>query len=40
MIRDIKSTFENANATFLEDMLGAVALIVILFGGLSLPALF
>ena len=39
MIRDVKTTFEKSHGTILEDMIGAVALVVILFGGLAVPAL-
>jgi hypothetical protein len=39
MIKDLKSVVARSQATLLEDMLGAVALLVILVGGLSLPAL-
>lgn len=39
MIQDLKSVVSRSHATLFEDMLGAVALLVILVGGLSLPAL-
>jgi hypothetical protein len=39
MINDLKSVVARSQATLFEDMLGAVALLVILMGGLSLPAL-
>ncbi|PTQ67999.1 hypothetical protein [Celeribacter persicus] len=39
MINDLKAVVARSQATLFEDMLGAVALLVILVGGLSLPAL-
>ena len=38
MINDIKSIVSRSRNTLLEDMIGAAALVVILVGGLSLPA--
>lgn len=38
MIRDIKSVVERSKGTLVEDMIGATALLVILFGGLVAPA--
>lgn len=40
MIQDLKSVVSRSQATLFEDMLGAIALLVILVGGLSLPVLF
>ncbi len=39
MINDLKAVVARSQTTLLEDMIGAVALLVILVGGLSLPAL-
>lgn len=39
MLDDLKSVVTRSQATLVEDMLGAIALLVILFGGLTLPAL-
>nr|WP_321509161.1 hypothetical protein [uncultured Celeribacter sp.] len=39
MIKDLKSAVARSNATLVEDMIGAIALLVILVGGLSLPGL-
>lgn len=40
MIRDIKSVVARSQNTLVEDLIGAVALLVILVGGLTVPALF
>ncbi|SDW03298.1 hypothetical protein [Celeribacter indicus] len=39
MIEELKSVVARSQATLVEDMIGAVALLVILVGGLTLPAL-
>ncbi|SFI76824.1 hypothetical protein [Celeribacter neptunius] len=39
MIQELKSVVARSQSTLFEDMIGAVALLVILVGGLSLPAL-
>lgn len=39
MIKDLKSVVARSQATLFEDMLGALALLVIFVGGLTLPAL-
>lgn len=39
MIHDIKTIVARSQTTLLEDVVGAIALLVILVGGLSLPAL-
>ena len=40
MTQDIRSAIARSRDTLLADALGAVALLVILIGGLSLPSLF
>lgn len=40
MIRDIKSVVERSQGHLVEDMIGAAALLVILFGGLLVPSFF
>ncbi|RPE71483.1 hypothetical protein EDD53_0602 [Pacificibacter maritimus] len=40
MINDLKSVVTRSQGTLIEDMLGAAALLVILFGGLVAPAFF
>lgn len=40
MIHDIKSVVERSQGNLVEDMVGAAALLVILFGGLVAPAFF
>lgn len=40
MAKDIKDSFSRSRDTIVGDMLGAVALIVMLYGGLMLPAFF
>ncbi len=40
MAKDIKETFVRSRDTIVGDMMGAVALIVMLYGGLMLPAIF
>lgn len=39
MARQVAEIIDRSRSTLLGDALGAVALIVILFGGLTLPAL-
>jgi hypothetical protein len=39
MAREFRTMLERSRETFLADALGMAALIVILLGGLSLPAL-
>lgn len=39
MVNDIKDAFIRSRATLVEDVVGAVALMVILMVGLSLPSL-
>ncbi|SDE76673.1 MULTISPECIES: hypothetical protein [Roseobacteraceae] len=39
MIKDLKSVATRSQGTLVQDMIGAIALLVILLGGLSLPAL-
>ncbi len=39
MAREIRTMFDRSRETILSDALGMVALIVILVGGLTLPAL-
>ena len=39
MTKQIKDVLERNGSTILADALGAAALLVILFGGLSLPAI-
>lgn len=39
MLEDVKSLIRESSATLVEDMLGVLALMVILFGTLALPAL-
>ena len=39
MAQDIKSLIERTRETLVADALGAVSLVVILMGGLCLPAL-
>ena len=40
MAKDIKAALANSRDTLLQDIVGAVSLVVILFGGLALPGLF
>ncbi|GAA3875950.1 hypothetical protein [Celeribacter arenosi] len=40
MIHDLKSALTRSRSTLAEDMVGAVSLLVILIGGLSIPAIF
>jgi hypothetical protein len=39
MIAEIKAVARRSSSTLIEDLLGVVSLFVILFAGLSLPAL-
>ena len=38
-MKDLKSVAARSQATLVQDMIGALALLVILIGGLTLPAL-
>ena len=40
MLAQIKTAVMNSSSTFFQDILGATALLVILFIGLHLPVLF
>lgn len=39
MVKDIATALHGARDTLLADVAGAVALVVLLFGGLTLPGL-
>ena len=40
MIADLKVAVSRSRGTLAEDLLGALSLLVILIGGLTIPALF
>ncbi len=40
MLKDIKTIINRPQNTLIQDAIGAVALLVILMGGLSLPSFF